>query len=495
MLAAVLVFVANTRAVPEFSETPVWEKNANGYVSHFVYGLGVTWDDTLLVACEGRVGGADDAEKDLLVKRSTDHGVTWSGNAVIEGAGDHLSWSNPSFVTDGVTTYLFYCLTVNGDLGRVFYRSTTDNGLTWSERTEITQLWANNSHGWTQHGGIGHGIVKLREPARGRVLVAFHHRGRVALPPAQRGYGNDVIFLGPQGWEIAGGPPLDPSRGTNEARLAERADGSLYLLARQASGSNQLRARSDSFDGGKTWSAWTTVNGIRGTVCDSGLLRFSDTCHLYSYPSGTAKSAKERRDLAIKFSRDGGTTWAGERLIHRGQSTYSDLARDSRGNIYCIYGRDGTNFMGDCAYLARFNIEWATGKPAPTIVIDDGDPGFTTTGAWSTETTRLGRFGASSRRAEEVGATAEWKPRIGQAGNYELYVRWPAPRDGARPGGTLELNVGGKRVAAEVIDQQSAAGAWYYIGTFPLNQGNGCLIRFRAAGAGALADAVMLQAQ
>lgn len=495
LAGALLAAAAGAGAAPQFMETAIWEKNDGGYVSHFVYGLGVTWDDTLLAACEGRVGGADAAEKDLLIKRSTDHGVTWSDDLVLEGADDHLSWSNPSFVTDGVTTYLFYCLTVDGDHGRVFYRSTTDNGLTWSARTEITQLWANNPHGWTQHGSIGHGIVKLRGPARGRVLVAFHHRGRVALPPAQRGYGNDIIFLGPHGWEIAGGPPPDRSRGTNEARLAERPDGSLYLLARQASGANQLRALSESLDGGKTWSAWTTAADIRGTVCDSGLLRFSDACHLYSYPSGTAKSARERRDLAIKFSRDGGATWAGERLLYRGQSTYSDLARDSRGNIYCLYGRDGSNFMGDRAFMARFNVEWVTGEPAPTIVVDDGDAEFTTTGTWSTDAALPGRFGAGSRRAEEAGATAGWNPRIERAGRYELYLRWPAAREEAQPGGTLELVVGGQDVATAAIDQRRGAGAWSYVGTFSLPAGRDCLIRFRAGAAGALADAVMLQAQ
>lgn len=363
LVTVVSLSTAAFAAAPHFDETEVWAKNEDHYVSHFVYGLGVTQNDTILAACEGRVGGADAAEKDLLVKRSTDHGVTWSDDTVIEGRSDTASWSNPAFVTDGRTTYLFYSCSVTSDIGRVFVRATTDNGLTWGERTELTHLWDKNPHGWTQHATIGHGIAKQKEPNRGRVLVAFHHRGRVALPPAQRGYGNDVIFLGPNGWQIAGGPPVDSSRGTNEARLAEREDGSLFLIARQAVGDNQLRARSESRDGGVTWSAWTTQTGLRGTVCDSGMLRFSDNLHLYSFPSGPAKSAQQRADLMIKFSTDGGVTWPGGRLLHHGQSTYSDLARDSAGTIYCVYGRDGADFMGECAFVARFNPEWVTGQP------------------------------------------------------------------------------------------------------------------------------------
>ncbi|MBI5381925.1 MAG: exo-alpha-sialidase [Opitutae bacterium] len=351
-------------AAPEFSETQVWDKRENNYVSHFVFGIGVTANDTILIACEGRVGGADAGEKDLLVKRSTDHGATWSADAIVEGRSDDNSWSNPTFVTDGATTYLFYSWSVSSDIGRVFYRTSTDHGATWSERTEITHLWNDNPHGWTQHATIGHGIVKQHEPGKGRVLVAFHHRGKVAQPAAKRGYGNDVIVLGPNGWQISGGPSPEATRGTNEARLAERADGTLYLLARQATGDNQLRARSESTDGGKTWSAWITQADIRGTVCDSGLLRFNDDCHLYSFPSGTEKSAQRRRDMTIKASLDGGKTWPHERMLYRGQATYSDLARDSAGNVYCIYGRDGSDFMGERVFVARFNVEWVTGATA-----------------------------------------------------------------------------------------------------------------------------------
>ncbi len=351
-------------AAPQFAETEVWAKNEDHYVSHFVYGITVTSNDTILIACEGRVGGADAAEKDLLVKRSTDHGVTWSQDVVLEGKSDTGSWSNPTFVTDGPTTYLFYSLSVSSDVGRVFVRTTTDHGATWSERTELTRLWDNNPHGWTQHAAVGHGIVKQLEPNRGRAFVAFNHRGRVSLPPAQRGYGNDVICLGPHGWQVAGGPPVDATRGTNEARIAEGRDGALFLIARTAVGDNQLRARTESRDGGKTWSAWTTQADLRGTVCDSGLLRFDDDLYLYSFPSGTAKSAQQRADLMLKFSTDGGVHWAGGRLIHRGHATYSDLARDSAGTIYCLYGRDGTDFMGDRAFVARFNREWAT-APEP----------------------------------------------------------------------------------------------------------------------------------
>ncbi|PTX97872.1 exo-alpha-sialidase [Opitutus sp. ER46] len=481
-------------AAPECTKTVLWDRKDKGYTSHFVYGIGVTWDDTILVGCEARVAGADAGEKDLLLKRSTDHGRTWSDDVVIEGRDDHHSWSNPTFVTDGLTTYLFYAYTVNTDIGRVYYRTTTDNGLTWSERTEITSLWDGNPHGWTQHSSIGHGIKKLKPPHRGMVLIGFHHRGQVALPPTKRGYGNDVLRLTPNGWEIAGEPPIVPGRGTNEARLAERVDGSLYLMARQAAGNNQLRARTEGTPSGSRWSAWVTQEDLRGTVCDGGLLRFSDTCHLYSFPSSDAKSAQQRQDLAIAVSRDGGRTWGAPKLLQRGQATYSDLTRDSEGNIYCIYGADGSDFMGDRVYLARFNVEWATGAAAPTIVIDDGDAGFRTSGEWREVAGAPGAYGRHHHEATAATAEATWSATNLSGGNYEVFLRWPAVADAAEA--TVDIRVGREVRHSESIRLVKETATWRYLATVPV-EANGTLeIVLRRAESGPLiADAVMLQRQ
>ncbi|WP_415909565.1 exo-alpha-sialidase [Oleiharenicola sp. Vm1] len=474
-------------------QTEVWTRAEGGYASHFVYGIGVTWDDTVLIACEARVGGGDADEKDLLVKRSTDQGRTWSPDQVIEGASDHASWSNPTFVTDGLTTYLFYTQSVSSDLGRVFVRTTRDNGRTWSERTELTHLWTGNPHHWTQLSAIGHGIKKLKEPHRGRVLVPFHHRREVDRPPVQRGYGNDVILLGPDGWEIAGGPPLEPARGTNEARLAERADGSLLLIARQAAGNNQLRARSVSSDGGRSWSAWETQADLRGTVCDSGLLRFSDAHLLYSFPAGVARSAQQRQDLTIKASIDGGEHWNAGRMLHRGQATYSDLARDSHGNIYCIYGRDGTNFMGDRVFVARFNLEWAVGRPVATVLVDDRDAGFAAAGDWR-ETAVAGRFGPTARIARaEPGRSvrAEWTASLA-AGSHEVLLRWPEC-PGASTAATVELLRGDQVIARQAVDQAVDPGAWFFVGTVALEAADTVRVRLTADAGTLVADAVMFQ--
>ncbi|HEY0944295.1 MAG TPA: sialidase family protein, partial [Opitutaceae bacterium] len=162
-LASCLAF--STSAAPQFSLTDVWTPAdqeldgdlSNGPEPHFVYAIGVTWDDSVLVACEGRLShSGDGGAKYLLVKRSTDQGATWSSDIVIEG-GDGWSWTNPAFVVDGATTYLFYSSTYTGTK-TLHYKTSTDNGQTWSARQDINSLWgATFPNDWVQHGTIGHG--------------------------------------------------------------------------------------------------------------------------------------------------------------------------------------------------------------------------------------------------------------------------------------------------------------------------------------------------
>lgn len=342
-------------------DTPLWGAKTDGYYSHFVYGITVTAQDTVLVATEARVAGPDAGEKRILLRRSTDRGAHWSPDQIIEGTHDHFSWSNPTFVAVGPTVYLIYSQSVSSDVGRVFVRTSQDDGVSWSERSEITALWDHHPDAWTQHSSIGHGLVKALPPAQGGVFVAMQHRRSVKQPPAKRHYGIDVIQLTPQGWRIAGTLPFDAARGPGEAELTEDAAGALVLIARQTGTQTRGRAESISTDGGAHWSAWRDLTELKGTPCDGGLIQADRHAWLYTYPASTSRSAKDRADLTVALSEDGGRTWPVHRLLHGGHATYSDLAKDAQGNLYCIFGNGGTDFQGDRVDVARFTLDWVRG--------------------------------------------------------------------------------------------------------------------------------------
>lgn len=516
------------QAAPQLTLVDVWDpfnseldgNTGNGPEPHFVYGIAITWDDSVLVACEGRFSHSptspDAGEKYLLVKRSTDQGATWSDDIVIEG-GDGASWTNPTFVVDGITTYLFYGSTLTGTK-TLHYKTSTDNGETWSSRQNINSLWGGSfPNGWVQHGAIGHGIKKLKDPYRGRLLIPFHHRTGVTSPAADAKYGIDYLYRDPSGsWTRAQGtqPPLSQETdatsandvGPNESRVAERANGTLVMISRKrwnTSTYTRARTTASAVSNGLNWNNWVDATGIIGTkTVDGGFIRFSDTCHLYSFSNNPGSTT--RTNMAVKASTDGGVTWGTTKTVYVGPANYSDLTRDSRGNIYCVFGTEGNNHNIDLdpanptasVTVARFNLEWVTGAVTPTVLIDNGGAGFTTTGAWNTASGVAGFHGTSYLTSPAGSATATWTPTITVAGNYEIYIRWTAHanRPDAAP---VEIRYnGGGSIVTPTINQQTEGGAWHYLGTFNLAAGTGNYVRLSASDTGySVADAVMFQKQ
>lgn len=136
----------------EKTQQAVWVSGTQGYHTYRIPALVVTPKGTVLAFCEGRKHGSGDAgDIDLLVRRSTDNGRTWSEQAVIWDDKDH-SCGNPCPVVDMHTGTVWLLSTwnrgddlepqiINGqskDIRRVFVISSGDDGKTWSEPKEIT---------------------------------------------------------------------------------------------------------------------------------------------------------------------------------------------------------------------------------------------------------------------------------------------------------------------------------------------------------------------
>ena len=110
----------------------------------------------------------------------------------------------------------------------------------------------------------------------------------------------------------------------------------------------------------------------------ASILRLSATTHsdknriLFANPDSLAKAKdkklpgerRERRNLSVKLSYDEGTTWAVNRVLEPGLSSYSDLAVLRDGTILCLYERVSTKkpsgAEGGFISMARFNLEWLT---------------------------------------------------------------------------------------------------------------------------------------
>ena len=158
-LAVLLFPCLSFGAEPFFEEVLVWDFKEGGYDTHHVYGFAVTKKGTVLAFSEGRGKSKDDnGPKDQMLKRSTDGGRTWGNDIFIErkdGAywnanghpGVKENWTNCAPVVDKITGKIFYFYALNDfdrrnlqRVTKVFYKVSADDGLTWSDRIEITDI-------------------------------------------------------------------------------------------------------------------------------------------------------------------------------------------------------------------------------------------------------------------------------------------------------------------------------------------------------------------
>lgn len=391
--AALLAAAATVPAVPaqatpqNYTETTLWDSTAGPRVNYHVQGLTVLPDDTVLAFAEGRYQTCDAGPRDIELRRSTDGGKTFSASQiVVPSDGVTESFGNPTALVDARThtTFLFYNesfrlagnTTCSGDSARVFYRTSRDDGRTWSGATEITDLFTDNPYGWTLHGpGPGHGI----QLADGRLVVQMAHRRPILGTTATtRMYGLTDVYSDDNGrtWHESAPVPVSADYPINESRIVQRADGSIVVNGRYAAGGTHDRISSVSTDGGLTWSApvFDTATGQFSAI-DAGFARYSGGPGsrapdriLFSRPDATNRS-----NMTVSVSYDEGYSYPYSRVANPGPSFYSDLAVLRDGTILMLYGRDGTSAsVPQDIVMARFNLAWLTdgadgGRGAPPV--------------------------------------------------------------------------------------------------------------------------------
>jgi len=122
------------------------------YKTYHIPGVVVTAKGTVLAWCEARRDGSDWDDIKILLRRSTDDGKTWSPpQSIVDVPGPKqknpfalklkhtdpttVTYNNPVLVagSDG-TVHMLFCL----EYERAFYQRSEDDGLIWSQPTEIT---------------------------------------------------------------------------------------------------------------------------------------------------------------------------------------------------------------------------------------------------------------------------------------------------------------------------------------------------------------------
>jgi sialidase-1 len=325
----------------------------NGYANYRIPAIVTTKKGTLLAFCEGRKKPGDAGNIDLLYKRSTDGGKSWSKQSIIWDDGDNTC-GNPCPVVDLETGTIWLLMTHNlgedseakiianavRDSRTVWISKSSDDGLSWSSPVNITRTTKDTSWGWYAT-GPGIGIQIKNGPHEGRLVIPCDHSYADPKGHLRGGtyeYGVHIIYSDDHGktWKLGG--TIRPK--VNECQVVEVADGNGTLLMNMRSYfGRHCRTQSVSYDGGASWTSPKDVPDLVEPVCQASIIRYSwpgkhtKNILLFLNPASTSG----RHNMAIRVSYDDGKSWPVIRTLYPGPSAYSCMTVLENGGIGCLY--------------------------------------------------------------------------------------------------------------------------------------------------------------
>lgn len=360
---AVALFSATSQAGDAPTQHDVFVSGEDGYHTYRIPAVIVAPGGDLLAFCEGRKGGGGDSGNiDLVVKRSTDDGETWSKQPVVwDDEGN--TCGNPCPVVDETTGVIWLLLTHNLGIDHeaqiikgeskgtrtVWVTHSDDGGKTWSEPREITRNAKRPE--WTWYAtGPGAGIQLRHGEHAGRLVVPCDH-----IEAETKHYYSHVIYSDDHGetWKLGGS---SPEHQVNECEVVELTDGRLMLNMRNYDRSRRKRQVAWSDDGGLTWTGQRHDEALIEPICQASLRRArwpqgdEPGVLLFSNPA----SEKGRVNLTVRASLDDGESWPYARTLHEGGSAYSCLVVLPDGDLGCLYEADGYERI----VFARFGLAW-----------------------------------------------------------------------------------------------------------------------------------------
>lgn len=374
--AAMLLLGIGCGPAPETQESPpaptqtdLFVSGEGGYHTYRIPSLIVTRQGSLLAFSEGRKNNRrDHGDIDLLIRRSTDGGQTWSDQRIVyeEGGTEEITIGNPCPVVDRETgtIWLPFCR----DNRDVLVTKSTDDGVTWSDPVDITADVKKPDWTWVAT-GPGIGIQLDQGPYKGRLLIPSDHGVGGGEEGDERVQYSYVFYSDDHGETWQRGGSVAPH--TDECQLVQTGDGNLLINMRNYWGRQggrpdrgSMRALATSQDGGATWSELSFDPTLIEPICQASLIRHvghatagdSPSALLFSNPA----SKTARVDLTVRLSYDSGKTWPVSRLLNPGRSAYSNLAILPDGTIGCLYER-GKSIPYETITFARFTMDWLKG--------------------------------------------------------------------------------------------------------------------------------------
>lgn len=328
----------------------------DGSAAFRIPGLVTTNKGTLLGVYDVRYNSAVDLQEhvDIGLSRSTDGGKTWEKMRLPLAFGEdgglpsaQNGVGDPSILVDTKTNTVWIVAAWTHGMGnqRAWFSSqpgmdknhtaqlvmtkSTDDGKTWSAPINITEQ-VKKPEWYFLLQGPGRGITM----ADGTLVFPIQYIGKDRIPNAGIMYSKD----GGEHWTIH-----NPARtNTTEAQVAEVEPGVLMLNMRDNRGGS--RAVYTTTDLGQTWKEHeSSRTALIEPVCMASLISVKAKDNvlgkdllIFSNPNST----RDRKDITIKVSTDGGKTWLPEHqaLMDEGYNWgYSCLSMVDKETVGIFY--------------------------------------------------------------------------------------------------------------------------------------------------------------
>ena len=317
----------------EFAKYTVFSAGDDYVNSYRIPSLLTTKDGSLLVFCEARrESWQDKSRTDIVVKRSTDNGETWSAMQDLT-QGTTGAYMDPTPVLDSSTGKIFLFTTFwpvdnhQGVSNRAILITSDDNGQTWSAPADVTtSLIPEGRHIYGF--GPGAGLQMIGEKYRERLILP----ARLSDVEGKRAY-DVAIFSDNYGktWTVGGNGSTD-----NEFQIAESPNGTLVYNAR-VSGARMVAY---SKDGGMTWSKAVEEPALPGVLkgCQASVLGKNEKLY-FSGIKGIKETPEydERAGLTLYQSCNGGKIWDNGLPLYDKASGYSCMSLLPNGQMAIIF--------------------------------------------------------------------------------------------------------------------------------------------------------------
>ena len=335
----------NPTPVPPEEEVPssefnyIYNQGTDGFEVYRIPAIVKSKSNTLLAFAEARKArsNGDSGDIDLVVKRSSDNGKTWSKQITIWNDGQNTCGNPVPIVDDRGRIHLLmtwnfqtdkWGAITNGtgeDSRRPYYTYSDDDGITWAQPVEITSSVKKEKWDWYATGPC-HGIQIQKGIHKGRLVAPNYFTTREIVKVTSYSH---IIYSDDYGKTWKPGEPT-PVGGVGECSVAEIGEGTLMLNMRADEGF--YRKSCTSIDGGLTWSSPQISIDQIDCKCQGSILSIGGAVFL-----SNAASATERINMTIKKSTDNGKNWKGQYTVYEGNSGYSDIVELSDSQIAIIY--------------------------------------------------------------------------------------------------------------------------------------------------------------